>query len=179
VFTGIVEELGTVVGVEDVAIGPDAAARLRVQGALVTSDAAAGDSIAVSGVCLTVVDVDADSFTADVMRETLERSALAGAAVGSRVNLERAVTLQTRLGGHLVQGHVDGTGRLLSRLHTPQWDVLEIGVPPSVAKYLVSKGSVAVHDRRRSRRRTVVHNQPDPDHVGADDAGCQGDRRAG
>jgi riboflavin synthase len=144
VFTGIVEELGTVVSVESTATGPDAAAVLRVQGPLVTSDVAPGDSIAVSGVCLTVVDVGEVSFTADVMRETLDRSALADTGAGSRVNLERAVTLSTRLGGHLVQGHVDGTGRLLERLHTPQWDVLRFSVPPDLAKYLVSKGSIAV-----------------------------------
>jgi riboflavin synthase len=144
VFTGIVEELGTVVSVENTATGPDAAVVLRVQGPLVTSDVAAGDSIAVSGVCLTVVDIGDDFFTADVMRETLDRSALAGTLAGTRVNLERAVTLSTRLGGHLVQGHVDGTGRLVERVHTPQWDVLRFSVPPELGKYLVSKGSIAV-----------------------------------
>jgi riboflavin synthase len=143
-FTGIVEELGSVLGIEQTAVGPDAAARFTLRGPLVTSDAAAGDSIAVSGVCLTVVEVGPDSFTADVMRETLDRSALAETAVGAPVNLERAVTLSTRLGGHLVQGHVDGTGWLIERVHTPQWDVLTIGAPESVARYLVSKGSVAV-----------------------------------
>jgi riboflavin synthase len=144
VFTGIVEELGTVVSVENTATGPDAAVLLRVQGPLVTGDVAPGDSIAVSGVCLTVVDIGDDFFTADVMRETLDRSALAGTSAGTRVNLERAVTLSTRLGGHLVQGHVDGTGRLVERVHTPQWDVLRFSVPPALAKYLVSKGSIAV-----------------------------------
>jgi riboflavin synthase len=144
VFTGIVEELGTVVSVQESASGPDAAVVLRVQGPLVTSDVAPGDSIAVSGVCLTVVEIGADSFTADVMRETLHKSALAGATAGSRVNLERAVTLSTRLGGHLVQGHVDGTGRVVARKHTPQWDVLEFSVPSTIVKYLVSKGSIAV-----------------------------------
>jgi riboflavin synthase len=144
VFTGIVEELGTVVAVVATGVGSDAAARVRVEGLLVTSDVSPGDSISVSGVCLTVVDVADGTFTADVMRETLERSALAGTGVGSRVNLERAVTLSTRLGGHLVQGHVDGTGRLTSRERTPQWDVLEFAVPRELARYLVSKGSVAV-----------------------------------
>jgi riboflavin synthase len=132
------------VALDATAVGPDAAVLLRVRGPVVTSDVAAGDSIAVSGVCLTVVDVGDGEFTADVMRETLDKSALADAVVGSQVNLERAVTLATRLGGHLVQGHVDGTGRLLARQHTPQWDVLQIGVPTAVAKYLVTKGSVAV-----------------------------------
>ena len=145
-FTGIVEELGTVAGVERTGTGAQAAARLRVHGPLVTSDVASGDSIAVSGVCLTVVEVDATggSFTADVMRETLDRSALSGAEVGARVNLERAVTLATRLGGHLVQGHVDGTGQILRRRHAPGWDILEIAVAPALARYLVTKGSVAV-----------------------------------
>jgi riboflavin synthase len=144
VFTGIVEELGTIVSVRESASGPDAAVVLRVQGPLVTSDVAPGDSIAVSGVCLTVVDIGTDFFTADVMRETLDRSALAGTTAGSRVNLERAVTLSTRLGGHLVQGHVDATGLLMARKHTPHWDVLEFSVPAAIAKYLVSKGSIAV-----------------------------------
>ncbi len=143
-FTGIIEELGSIVGVENTADGADAAVLLRVHGALVTSDVAQGDSIAVSGVCLTVVDVVGSDFTADVMRETLDKSALSGAVAGSAVNLERAVTLSTRLGGHLVQGHVDGTGRLVGREHTPQWDVLTIRIPSSVARYLVTKGSIAV-----------------------------------
>ena len=105
-FTGIVEELGTVVATEELADS----VRLRIHGALVTSDAVHGDSIAVNGVCLTVVDHGDDEFTADVMRETLDRSSLGALEVGSRVNLERPVTLESRLGGHLVQGHVDGTG---------------------------------------------------------------------
>ncbi|HET9187806.1 MAG TPA: riboflavin synthase, partial [Acidothermaceae bacterium] len=103
-----------------------------------------GDSIAVSGVCLTVVDAADGHFTTDVMRETLNRTTLGAATPGTTVNLERAVTLQTRLGGHLVQGHVDGTGRVAAREHTPQWDVVRIDTPARLAKYLVEKGSVAV-----------------------------------
>ena len=108
-FTGIVEELGTITGLEQLADS----ARLTVHGPVVTSDAKHGDSIAVNGVCLTVVTVEAGAFTADVMQETLDRSALGGLDVGSQVNLERAVRLQDRLGGHLVQGHVDGVGEVV------------------------------------------------------------------
>jgi riboflavin synthase len=144
VFTGIVEELGRIIGLEEVAAASERAVRLTVDGPLVTSDVAAGDSIAVSGVCLTVVESADGHFSADVMRETLVRSSLTSATIGSPVNLERAVTLQTRLGGHLVQGHVDGTGTVLRREHTPNWDVVEIGLPQTLARYVVEKGSIAV-----------------------------------
>jgi riboflavin synthase len=144
VFTGIVEELGVVVAAAETAGGDEHAIRVTIQGPLVTSDVAVGDSIAVSGVCLTVVDVAPGRFTADVMRETLIRSSLDGARSGTTVNLERAVTMQTRLGGHLVQGHVDGTGTVLRREHTPEWDVVEISLPPALARYVVEKGSIAV-----------------------------------
>jgi len=144
VFTGIVEELGTITAVTPTGTGSDVAARLEIAGALVTSDVATGDSIAVSGVCLTVVDAADGHFTTDVMRETLNRTTLGAATPGTTVNLERAVTLQTRLGGHLVQGHVDGTGRIAAREHTPQWDVVRVETPATLAKYLVEKGSIAV-----------------------------------
>jgi riboflavin synthase len=140
VFTGIVEELGEVVGVTDL---PDAA-RLTVSGPLVTSDAKHGDSIAVNGVCLTVVEVVDGAFTADVMRETLVRSSLAKVATGDRVNLERAAAVGQRLGGHIVQGHVDGTGTVLAREATPHWEIVHIGLPPSLARYVVEKGSITV-----------------------------------
>ena len=139
-FTGIVEELGEIVGVADL---PDAA-RLTVSGPLVTSDAKHGDSIAVNGVCLTVVEVVDGAFTADVMRETLVRSSLAKVATGDRVNLERAAAVGQRLGGHIVQGHVDGTGTVLARESTEHWDVVHIGLPPSLARYVVEKGSITV-----------------------------------
>jgi riboflavin synthase len=143
-FTGIVEELGTITGIREVAVGAEQAVLLTVEGPTVSLDVAAGDSIAVSGVCLTVVESATGYFTADVMRETLVRSTLATAHAGDPVNLERAVTLQTRLGGHLMQGHVDGVGSVLGREHTPNWDVVEISLPWELARYVVEKGSIAV-----------------------------------
>jgi riboflavin synthase len=110
----------------------------------VAADAAHGDSIAVNGVCLTVVDTTGEEFTADVMAETLSRSALGGLAAGDRVNLERAATLSTRLGGHLVQGHVDGVGTVLQRRPDTHWEVVRIGLPPDLGRYVVEKGSIAV-----------------------------------
>jgi riboflavin synthase len=139
-FTGIVEELGEVAGVEHL----PAAARLTVRGPRVTSDAAHGDSIAVNGVCLTVTAVAGATFTADVMAETLNRSALGTLEAGSPVNLERSLRVGGRLGGHMVQGHVDGVGRVVSRVSGEHWDVVRITVPPGLARYLVEKGSVAV-----------------------------------
>ncbi|MDP9393168.1 MAG: riboflavin synthase [Actinomycetota bacterium] len=141
-FTGIVEELGAVVRIDTK--GYADSARLAVRGELVTSDAAAGDSIAVNGVCLTVVDVGDSTFTADVMKETLDRSSLGALAPGSPVNLERAVPVTGRLGGHIVQGHVDATATVLDRTPTPQWELVRIGLPAAVARYVVEKGSVTV-----------------------------------
>ncbi len=139
-FTGIVEELGTVAALAD--LGD--AARITVRAPLVTADAASGDSIAVNGVCLTVVDVEEGTFTADVMKETLDRSALGGLAAGDPVNLERAATLATRLGGHLVQGHVDGVGVIRSREPAREWERVTISLPPGLARYVVEKGSIVV-----------------------------------
>ena len=140
-FTGIVEELGEIVGKED--LGD--AARFVIRGPIVTSDAGHGDSIAVNGVCLTVVDVLADgSFSADVMAETLRRSSLRGADVGTRVNLERAAAINSRLGGHIVQGHVDGTGHVVSRTPSERWTVVRIALPPELSRYVVEKGSITV-----------------------------------
>jgi riboflavin synthase len=139
-FTGIVEELGEVVAIED--LGD--AARLTVRGPQVTSDVAGGDSIAVNGVCLTVAGAAGEEFTADVMRETLTRSSLGALAPGTPVNLERSVRLADRLGGHLVQGHVDGVGELLSRTAAEHWDLVRIALPPGLARYVVEKGSIAV-----------------------------------
>ncbi|MDT7796857.1 MAG: riboflavin synthase [Actinomycetota bacterium] len=136
-FTGIVEEIGEVTAVEQLTN----AARLRVRGPLVTSDAGHGDSIAVSGVCLTVVDVADGEFTVDVVHETLQRSSLAKVAVGDRVNLERATPAGGRLGGHIMQGHVDGTGVFLSRDET---GVTTFALPGHLARYVVEKGSIAV-----------------------------------
>ncbi|HWT02395.1 MAG TPA: riboflavin synthase [Pyrinomonadaceae bacterium] len=139
-FTGIIEELGRVRSVERRGEG----VRLVVEARAVMEGTREGDSIAVNGVCLTAVDVRADSFAADGSRETLQRSTLSRLRAGSVVNLERAVTPSTRLGGHIVQGHVDARGRFLSSAeHGGSWTV-RVGYPPDVARYLVFKGSVAV-----------------------------------
>ncbi|MBF6147128.1 riboflavin synthase [Nocardia nova] len=140
-FTGIVEELGEIVAAERSAD----AARLTIRGVTVTSDARHGDSIAVNGVCLTVVDVvDGDSFTTDVMGETLNRSGIGKLDIGSKVNLERAAAVNSRLGGHIVQGHVDGTGVILSRTPSDNWEVVRISLPDNLARYVVEKGSITV-----------------------------------
>ncbi|HUR75905.1 MAG TPA: riboflavin synthase [Sporichthya sp.] len=140
-FTGIVEELGEVLRLDTLA---EDAARLTLRGPVVCTDARHGDSIAVNGVCLTVVDVEEGAFTADVMKETLDRSALGALAPGSPVNLERAVTMATRLGGHLVQGHVDGVGEIRSRRPAEHWELVEISLPVELSRYVVEKGSIAV-----------------------------------
>jgi riboflavin synthase len=140
-FTGIVEEVGTVAAIETE--GTDA--RLQVRGPLVTSDARLGDSISVSGVCLTVTELPGDgTFWADVMPETLRRSALSDVGVWSPVNLERALPVGGRYGGHVVQGHVDGIGVILSRTPGPRWDDVEIGLSRDLARYVAEKGSIAV-----------------------------------
>ena len=139
-FTGIIEELGRVESLEQSSSG----ARLCVAASVVTSDIHNGDSIAVNGVCLTAVDVSTASFAADVSPETLERTTLGRLNAGSPVNLERAVTPATRLGGHIVQGHVDGRGSFVSAVQTGDFWTVRIGFPPEMAKYLVHKGSVAV-----------------------------------
>ncbi|MFC7616024.1 riboflavin synthase [Actinokineospora soli] len=138
-FTGIVEERGEVVAVADLAD----AARLTIKGPLVTSDARIGDSIAVNGVCLTVVELDGGAFTADVMRETLVRTSLAKVAAGDPVNLERAA-VGARFGGHIVQGHVDGTGEVVAREPSEHWELVRVGMPARLARYVVEKGSITV-----------------------------------
>jgi riboflavin synthase len=141
VFTGIVEELGEVLGKEE--LGDSA--RFTIRGPVVTADVGHGDSIAVNGVCLTVVEVQpGGQFTADVMGETLSRSSLAGLDTGSQVNLERAAAVNSRLGGHIVQGHVDGTGRILARTPSEHWEVVRIELPAGLARYVVEKGSITV-----------------------------------
>jgi riboflavin synthase len=140
VFTGIVEELGEVVEIETAA---DSAV-FTIRGPLVTQDATHGASIAVNGVCLTVVDHKDDVFTADVMQETLNRSSLGALAPGSRVNLERPVRLQDRLGGHLVQGHVDGVGTVIARQPSEKWEIVTISQPAAISRYVVEKGSITV-----------------------------------
>jgi riboflavin synthase len=139
-FTGIVEELGEVVSLD----WQGDSAVLGVRGPGVSADATIGDSIAVSGVCLTVVDVAGDVLTADVMKETFDRSALGSLGVGEPVNLERAATVATRLGGHIVQGHVDGVGAVLSRVPGASWEDVRIALPPGLSRYIVHKGSITV-----------------------------------
>jgi len=144
-FTGIVEEVGTLVVREDVLAGGQAiAAVLRIRAARVLEDVKLGDSIAVNGVCLTVTAVEGDVWSTDVMAETLTRSSLGSAVAGAPVNLERAVTPHTRLGGHLMQGHVDGVGRILGRTPGEHWEVVRVALPPELARYVVEKGSIAV-----------------------------------
>ncbi|MFG1840142.1 riboflavin synthase [Micromonospora sp. NPDC049175] len=140
-FTGIIEELGEIVRVTATA---GDSALVAVRGPLVTSDARHGDSIAVNGVCLTVVEVTDGVFTADVMGETLRRSALGALNVGDPVNLERAAALGSRLGGHLVQGHVDGVGELISREPAEQWETVRFRLPAALSRYVVEKGSITI-----------------------------------
>ena len=140
-FTGIVEELGQVTGLRG---GSDSAV-LTVRGPKVSEDATDGASIAVNGVCLTIVDRDADLLSFDVMAETLHRSSLGALAVGDPVNLERAMAATDRLGGHIVQGHVDGTGRLLHRIPGERWEVVRVSLPAELARYVVEKGSITVN----------------------------------
>ncbi|GGP07950.1 riboflavin synthase [Nonomuraea glycinis] len=139
-FTGIIEEKGEVVAVEPAGDS----ARLSVRGPIVTSDARHGDSIAVNGVCLTVVEVHGDVFTVDVIKESLDRSSLGALTEGSAVNLERAVRADQRLGGHIVQGHVDGTAVLLSREPGDNWDNLRFSLPAELSRYVAGKGSIAI-----------------------------------
>ncbi|MFD4504641.1 riboflavin synthase [Streptomyces sp. NPDC058457] len=139
-FTGIVEELGEVTAVEN--LGD--ASRFRLRGPVVTEGAQHGDSIAVNGVCLTVVEHEGDEFTADVMAETLKRSSLGALDVGSRVNLERPTAVGSRLGGHIVQGHVDGTGQVLARTPSENWEIVKVSLPADLARYVVEKGSITV-----------------------------------
>ena len=142
-FTGIVEDLGEV---EAVDLEGDFA-RVHIRSSVVTSDASVGDSICVSGVCLTVtalIGSPPEAFTADVMGETLRYSSLKSLGPGTRVNLERSVRLEDRLGGHLVQGHTDGTGTIQSRVSHPDWDVVRVSLPAGLARYVVHKGSITV-----------------------------------
>jgi riboflavin synthase len=138
-FTGIVEELGSVVGIDRY----DGAARLTIHGSAL-DDLRVGDSVAVNGVCLTAADITASGFTADVMAETLRRSSLGDLAAGDAVNLERAVTPTTRLGGHIVQGHVDGVGTVAARRPADRWHEVDIDLPDELARYVVIKGSITI-----------------------------------
>ena len=139
-FTGLVEEKGTVTALDR--LGD--AVRLTIRGPVVTSDAAHGDSISVNGCCLTVAEIHGDAFSADVMAESLSRTSLGDLELASEVNLERALAAGARMGGHIVQGHVDGTGELLDRTTSDNWDVLRFSRPADLARYLVEKGSITV-----------------------------------
>jgi riboflavin synthase len=139
-FTGIVEELGTVAALEE----QGDAVRLTVEAATVLEGTRPGDSIAVNGCCLTVVAHTRTRWTADVMQETLDKTSLGDAVPGDPVNLERAVTLETRLGGHVVQGHVDGVGTVVRRSPSEHWEVVEVSLPDGLGRYLVDKGSITV-----------------------------------
>src|SRR3954463_11954429 len=130
-FTGIVEELGTVAAVED----QGDAIRLSIQAGTVLEDARLGDSISVNGCCLTITTLAAGSWTADVMQETLDKTSLYGVRPGDRVNLERAVTADKRLGGHIVRGHVEGVGTVVSRTPSEHWEVIEISLPTEPSRY--------------------------------------------
>lgn len=151
-FTGIVEELGEIVEIRRASdpspgaqpAGALGSARITVRGPKVAADAGHGDSIAVDGVCLTVVDRGADTFTVDVMEETLRRSTIGERQPGDPVNLERSVTAGTRLGGHIVQGHVDGSGTIVDVVPHEAWNDVRIAVGPELARYLAGKGAVAV-----------------------------------
>ena len=140
-FTGIVEELGRVAAIQAL---PDNAIRITIEGPTVLSDANLGDSICVNGVCLTIAEQNGDQFTADVMSETINRTTIGDLLTGSKVNLERPVTLATRLGGHLVQGHVDAVGTVSAREHSENWDVVTITPPKELLKYVVEKGSITI-----------------------------------
>jgi riboflavin synthase len=139
-FTGIVEELGEVVSLDS--LGD--AVRLTVRGPRVVSDAAHGDSISVNGCCLTVVDFDDQQFSVDVMAESLDKTSIGDLSAGSRVNLERAVPANARLGGHIVSGHVDGVGTIVQREPSEHWDVVTISLPGDLARYIAMKGSITV-----------------------------------
>ena len=139
-FTGIVEELGHVVRLET----NEDCARLTVEAPTVTQDASLGDSISVNGCCLTVAAMHGSTFTADLMAETLTRTTLGSQAPGDPVNLERALRATDRLGGHIVQGHVDATAEVLDRSHGEHWDLLRVGLPQEIARYVAIKGSVAL-----------------------------------
>ena len=139
-FTGIIEELGKVVAIE---AQPDAK-RITFEGPLVTSDVSRGDSIAVCGACLTAVELEDGRFTADVMNETLRLTNLGDLSVGDPVNLERAMNATTRFGGHMVLGHVDGVGTVVSREPSENWEWVRVSIPEELAKYVVLKGSITI-----------------------------------
>ena len=162
-FTGIVEEVGTLVVREDQAAGGQVtAAVLRIRADRVLQDVALGDSIAVNGVCLTVTAVTDGVWSTDVMAETLSRSSLGTVTAGAPVNLERAVTPHTRLGGHMMQGHVDGVGAIVGRVPGEHWEVVRIALPTDLARYVVEKGSIAVDGVSLTVSAVSAADDPEP-----------------
>jgi riboflavin synthase len=164
VFTGIVEEVGVLLAREESGgVGPEAdAARLRIRARKALEGVALGDSIAVNGVCLTVTGSDGEEWTTDVMAETLRRSSLGALGAGDPVNLERAVTPHTRLGGHLVQGHVDGVGTVVTRTPGEHWEVVRVALPPELARYVVEKGSITVDGVSLTVSAVSAADDPEP-----------------
>ncbi len=163
-FTGIVEEIGTLLAREGLgeADGEATAARLHIRARTALEGVSLGDSIAVNGVCLTVTGSDGEEWTTDVMAETLRRSSLGALGAGDPVNLERAVTPHTRLGGHLVQGHVDGVGTVLTRTPGEHWEVVRVGLPPELARYVVEKGSITVDGVSLTVSAVSAADDPEP-----------------
>jgi riboflavin synthase len=155
-FTGIVEELGQVVSI---AKNADESARIVIAGPTVTSDTRGGDSICVNGVCLTVVDLDGGTFSADLMAETLRRTTLGSMSAGDQVNLERAMPADGRFGGHIVSGHIDGSGHIRSRRPSANWEIFEISIPPQLCRFVVRQGSITLDGVSL----TVVQMQDGPD----------------
>jgi riboflavin synthase len=164
VFTGIVEEVGVLLAREESGgVGPEAdTARLRIRARKALEGVALGDSIAVNGVCLTVTGSDGEEWTTDVMAETLRRSSLGALGAGDPVNLERAVTPHTRLGGHLVQGHVDGVGTVVTRTPGEHWEVVRVALPPELARYVVEKGSITVDGVSLTVSAVSAADDPEP-----------------
>ena len=163
-FTGIVEEVGVLLAREESGgVGPEPdAARLRIRARKALEGVALGDSIAVNGVCLTVTGSDGEEWTTDVMAETLRRSSLGALGAGDPVNLERAVTPHTRLGGHLVQGHVDGVGTVVTRTPGEHWEVVRVALPPELARYVVEKGSITVDGVSLTVSAVSAADDPEP-----------------
>ena len=163
-FTGIVEEVGVLLAREESGgVGREAdAARLRIRARKALEGVALGDSIAVNGVCLTVTGSDGEEWTTDVMAETLRRSSLGALGAGDPVNLERAVTPHTRLGGHLVQGHVDGGGTVVTRTPGEHWEVVRVALPPELARYVVEKGSITVDGVSLTVSAVSAADDPEP-----------------
>ncbi|MBS0023500.1 riboflavin synthase [Microbacterium paraoxydans] len=157
-FTGIIEEIGEITAIAESGDGW----RLTVRAPKAAADAVHGESIAVSGVCLTVVGSTADTFDADVMKQTLDVAAIGSARVGTRVNIEKAMPVGARLGGHIVQGHVDGTGEVREVRPGAQWSVLRVSLPHELAPLVVDKGSISVDGTSLTVSAVSAPDEPSP-----------------